>query len=389
MQTFIFLFGLLAAQAQPDSCGVRISLLTCSPGDALYSTFGHTAVRVTDYSAGTDLVYNYGTFEFSPDFYVQFIQGKLRYYLSVEPFSDFLYAYQWESRSVVEQVFLLTCTNRQALLQALRLNAQEENKYYLYDFLFDNCTTRPKGLLQSTLRDTIRWQNILPSERPTFRNLIHSYLDSGGQYWSKLGIDLLLGAKLDRQVTNQQAMFLPDYLLKGLNHASLNRQPLVTPPQPVLQMPSPLKGNAFLRPLVVFSLLLVAALVLYFVKMRWAKGILNVLERSVFFLAGVSGCILIYMWTGTDHVVTQNNYNILWALPTHLLAAFMLRSRKKWVTFYFQAAFVLHLLLLLGWAFWPQQLNIALIPIILLLAFSCWRHAKPFTHAGKTGNAST
>lgn len=378
----------MAAQAQQDSCSVRISLLTCSPGEELYSTFGHTAVRVADYRTGTDLVYNYGTFEFSPDFYVQFIQGKLRYYLSVEPFADFLYSYQWESRSVVEQVFQLSCTDRQALLQALQVNAQEENKYYLYDFLFDNCTTRPKELLQNTVRDSIRWQNILPGERLTFRNQIHSYLDSGGQYWSKLGIDLLLGAKLDRQVTNHEAMFLPDYLLKGLDHASINGRPLVTPPQPVLQMPSPLNKGSLFRPSVVFSLLLVIVLVLYFIKKGWAKGILNILDFGLFFLAGLAGFILIYMWTGTDHVVTQNNYNILWALPTHLVAAFMLRSNKKWVTFYFKAAFVLHLLFLLGWAFWPQQLNVGLIPIILLLAFGSWRYSKPSNHAGKTGSAS-
>lgn len=385
-QTFLFLFTLITAQAQGDSCGVRISLLTCSPGAELYSTFGHTAVRVTNFSRGTDLVYNYGTFEFSPDFYTKFIQGKLRYYLSVEPFDQFLYAYQWESRSVVEQVFQLHCTDKQTLLQALEVNAREENKYYLYDFLFDNCTTRPKVLLQNGVRNAVQWQNILPAKTPTFRNLIHSYLDSGGQHWSKLGIDLLLGAKLDRKVTNQEAMFLPDYLLKGLDKATLNGQPIVTPPQPVLQMPSLLDGGSFFRPSVVFSLLLSAAVILYFVKKRWAKGILNVLDFVTFFLAGLAGFILIYMWTGTDHVVTQNNYNILWALPTHLLAALVLRSQKKGVRTYFKAAFVLHLLLLLLWAFLPQQMNNDLIPFILLLAFGSWRHSKPKAHAAETNS---
>jgi len=373
---FYLSFFLPTAKAQADSCQWRISLLTCSPGEELYSTFGHTAVRVVDLSAGTDLVYNYGTFEFSPDFYTKFIQGKLRYYLSVEPFQDFLYAYQWESRSVVEQVLQLDCTDRAALYQALRTNALEENKYYLYDFLFDNCTTRPKALLQQTISDSIQWKNILPAETPTFRHLIHSYLDSGGQYWSKLGIDLLLGAKLDRKVTNHQAMFLPDYLLKGLDSASLRGKPLVTPPQPVLQMPSPLNKGSLFRPGVVFGILLLAMVLLSFTTKTWAQKTLRFIDFFLFFLAGIVGLVLIYMWTGTDHVVTQNNYNLLWALPTHLVAAFLLGKNKKGLRIYFKAALVLHILLLLWWAFLPQQLNGGFIYIVIMLAFASWRHSK-------------
>ncbi|HJW18317.1 MAG TPA: DUF4105 domain-containing protein, partial [Flavisolibacter sp.] len=108
----------------PDSlqkCGLRISLLTCAPGEELYSTFGHTAIRVQDSLAGVDVVYNYGTFEFAPDFYSKFIRGKLLYSLSVEAFPDFLYTYQYESRSVVEQEIQLSCIEKQKLYTALQV----------------------------------------------------------------------------------------------------------------------------------------------------------------------------------------------------------------------------------------------------------------------------
>lgn len=379
----LLILFLPVARSQTDSCSVRISLLTCSPGEELYSTFGHTAIRVVNRATGQDLVYNYGTFEFSPDFYMQFVQGKLRYYLSVQPFDEFLYAYQWESRSVVEQVFQLSCTNRQRLLEALQTNALDENKFYLYDFLFDNCTTRPKLVLEKSIADSVHWANILPPQTPTFRNLIHSYLDSGGQYWSKFGIDLLLGAKLDRQVTNEQAMFLPDYLLKGLNHATLAGQPIVTSPQPVLQMPSPLNKGSLFRPSVVFGLLLLLTLVVYFINKTWAAKVLRVLDVTLFLLAGLAGVVLIYMWTGTDHVVTQNNYNLLWALPTHLVVVFFLFKNKKWVATYFKATLVILVLLLLLWAFLPQQLNGGLIPLILLLAFRSWHLSNKKQYAGE------
>src|SRR5215218_770349 len=104
--TALFFF---TSNAQNDSCKLRISLLTCAPGEELYSTFGHTAVRVQNAASGTDDVYNYGTFEFGDDFYVKFVRGKLRYFLSVETFPDFMYQYEMQSRSVQEQVLLLSC----------------------------------------------------------------------------------------------------------------------------------------------------------------------------------------------------------------------------------------------------------------------------------------
>ena len=92
------------------------------------------------------------------------------------------------------------------------------------------------------------------------------------------------------------------------------------------------------------------------------------------------------MWTGTDHVVTQNNYNLLWALPTHLGVVFFLYKNKKWVATYCKATFVILILLLLLWAILPQQLNAGLIPLILLLAFRSWHLSNKKTYAGKTTN---
>ena len=231
----VFSFG------QNDSCSLRISLLTCAPGEELYSTFGHTALRVQDPSKGMDQVYNYGTFEFGPDFYTQFIRGKLLYFLSVEEFGDFMYQYEAQSRSVQEQVLRLDCYEKQKLLSALQVNALEENKYYRYDFLFDNCTTRAGDMVAKNTEPEVVFKDILDGRQPSFRDQIHEYLDAGKQHWSKLGIDLLLGAKLDRKVTNHEAMFLPDYLLKGFDRARVQEKPLSDPPRTILSLPSPLK----------------------------------------------------------------------------------------------------------------------------------------------------
>src|SRR5688500_1732759 len=124
--------------SQIDTCNTRITLLTCGPGEELYSLFGHSALRVTD-ATGLDIIFNYGTFDFDdPQFYVKFVKGKLLYFVSTERFSDFRRSYQYENRSIIEQDLHLTCEERQRLFDALRINAREENKYYAYEFLFDN-----------------------------------------------------------------------------------------------------------------------------------------------------------------------------------------------------------------------------------------------------------
>ncbi len=380
---FILLFTLNVLNftySQP--CPLRISLLTCAPGEELYSTFGHTALRVTDSAAGTDYVFNYGTFEFGPDFYMQFIRGKLLYYLSVENFSDFVAQYQWESRSIQEQVLQLSCEEKQKLYTALQINARIENRYYRYDFLFDNCTTRARDIVARSTASQVIFRNILPRDVPTFRDLIHSYLNLGGQYWSKLGIDILLGAKLDMQVTNLQAMFLPDYLLKGFDKASVSdsatvvSQPLASPPQTILQMPLPLNKGSLFRPTIVFSLLLLLILSLSFVKTRWAFNVLQVFDFIFYFALGLAGLVLLFMWFGTDHVVCRNNFNLIWAMPTHVVMAFFLHKKREWVSKYYRVVFWITLLLALAWAFLPQEMNHALLPVMALILLRSWELSR-------------
>ena len=386
---FLFCLFILTrpVNAQADSCGLQISLLTCSPGEELYSTFGHTAIRVKDNTNGMDIVFNYGTFEFSPDFYAKFIQGKLLYYLSVEEFGNFMYQYQMESRSVVEQPLELSCAEEQQLFGALRLNAQDQNRYYLYDFLFDNCTTRARDIIANNTKAPVVFPRVIPEEVPTFRDLIHTYLDLGGQYWSKLGIDMLLGAKLDRKVTNQQSMFLPDYLKRGMDGARVQQHAVVSGTVPVLTMPSPLNKGSLFRPAIVFSALLVLALVLQFARRPWSARTLKLFDTLLFLLLGLAGLLLLFMWFGTDHRVTQNNYNLLWALPTHTVVAWVLHRDKDWVAIYFKVVFWLTAALLVLWAFLPQEMNNALLPLIILILLRSWQLSKTRDHGTKKPHA--
>lgn len=354
---------------QIDSCHLKISLLTCSPGQELYSIFGHSALRVSDSQAGTDIIFNYGSFDFSdPDFYSKFVRGKLLYYVSAEYFQDFVFAYRYEGRGIIEQHLNLSCETKSILYQALRENLREENKYYLYDFLFDNCSTRLRDMVRREGGDSLYIGKILPAEINTsFRNLIHEYLHRGGQYWSKLGIDLLLGARIDRAMANEEAMFLPDYLMKGFDSALIDGRQLVAGKRQI--QPEMLKpAEQVNSPLIITGSLFLIISILSFSTKPAAKRLLYYFDVFLFLLSGLIGLLLLYMWFGTDHRVCADNYNILWAFPLNIYFAVKVGRKNIREAKLFTALFCGYLLIASAWFFLPQQMNLAFFPLTLTIA---------------------
>ena len=352
-----------------DTSRLRISLLTCTPGQELYSTFGHSAYRVVDSNSVTDIVYNYGTFNFDDDgFYLKFIRGKLLYYLSIESFRDFTSFYQSGNRGITEQVLNLPASEKINIRHFLNENLKEENKYYKYDFFLDNCTTRLRDILKKQHDSSFCQKPVMP-QGSRFRQAIHEYLDANNKYWSELGIDILLGQPCDAVMTPEQMQFLPDNLMKSLDSSNTDHN-LVLSKTNLYTVIKEKNQVYFPTPLVFFSLIFFIVVMMGFGRSSAARSFLLGFDGIFFFLTGLLGIILIFMWTATDHIMCKNNFNLLWAWPTHTLLAFFINSKKSWVKRYFKVTAVVLGLLLLAWFFLPQQMNYALIPVVLLMI---WR----------------
>lgn len=368
----VFTAILLSIQAftqQDSSCGLRISVLTCSPGNELYSIFGHSALRITDSARGTDVIYNWGTFDFDePDFYTKFMRGKLLYYVSPDRLRDFLYVYEYEGRSVYEQVLDISCEEKQNISRAVAINMQGDNRYYKYDFLYDNCTTRIRDLLQNNISDMRVTAQIVP-EGTTFRNMLYAYLDRGGQAWSKLGIDILLGSRIDRAVTNDEAQFLPEYLMMAIDSSATQQHPTVGRKNMLLSASGPTDPSGLYTPLMVTGIFSLLLFLVSLLQTGRAKTFTRFADSFLLYLTGLLGFLLLIMWFFTDHSACADNYNLLWALPINVFAAFSLWKQHAWVRMYFRLAALICAVILLCWAFLPQQLNIALIPVVLLMLY--------------------
>ena len=207
-----------AAEGAVDST-LTVSLLTCSPGSAVYEVYGHTALRVHSEQEGLDVVYNYGAFDFNtPNFVGRFVLGECDYMLAAETYRHFLYQYYYRGSSVTEQVLNLTPTEAQALAQALYDESRPDSCVYRYNIFRNNCTTRARDVVEAHIRGKViypyRWQD------NTFRTILHQY--NHVTPWGEAGIDLLLGADLDTLVTERDEMFAPEYLMRYADGAIIN-----------------------------------------------------------------------------------------------------------------------------------------------------------------------
>ena len=274
---FAFFFVLLIfykVDAQRISETTTISLLTGSSGTELYNTFGHSAIRVKDTTFNFDTVFNWGTFDFNaPNFYLNFTRGKLLYALSAESYENFKYTFVIENRSVHEQVLDLTLAQKRILYRQLLDNYKPENRYYKYDFFFDNCATRIRDIVANAYGEDFQynfpdeWQ----SKPKTFRNLIDLYLTK--KHWSDFGIDIALGLPTDAVATPSDYMFLPDYLAEGFATASIKREgvniPLVKESRLIIPRKDIPEQTFFITPIrLTWALLVIAAILSYFSHIR-------------------------------------------------------------------------------------------------------------------------
>lgn len=375
----VLVCSILFSKAQEQPSALRISLITCSPGAELYSVFGHNALRIVDSAAGTDIAYNFGTFNFDdPDFYTKFVRGKLQYYLSQENFSDFVYAYQYFKRGVSEQVLNLTEKEKKEIQRALFENLSEENRYYKYDFFYDNCSTRLRDIIFKTKSDQAFDPPQFVENGLTFRDHLHTYLDRAEMKWTRLGIDLILGLKADRKMSVSHAMFLPEFLAKGLQVAEVNGKKLVVEEIMIIpdQQPAPSRDSFFTTPFFIFLIIAVLLILPLGNRSKAFGDFQRLLQKVVFTSAGLLGLLMLFLWVGTDHQTMTSNLNLFWAFPLHLVLVFKENNLSPLLITYSKMYAVLVVLLLLVAAVIPGLIPFAIYPLIIAMAYRTWMISK-------------
>jgi hypothetical protein len=348
----------------------RISVITCGPWQGvLFTAFGHSAFRVNDPVNGIDYAFNYGVFDFDqPNFYLNFARGRNRYRLAIQDYKQFEASYIYYNRYLHEQVLNLTPEENQKLFDYLSWNAQPENQSYYYDYFYDNCATKLPFVMTKVFGDSVKFNGSYVTTNYSIRELTDIYLKH--QPWGDLGIDLGLGLPMDKKITPYEYMFLPDYVESGFTHATISRKgstvPLVKGSVSIYESRDEEIPKTLFHPLLVFGLVFILLSVITFFDIKRNK-LSKYVDVVLFSVVGLLGILLFLLWTLTDHRAAAWNFNLLWAVPIHFVAAMAMFKNAKWLKNYFLAIAILNVLLLLTWPILPQKLHYSLIPLVMAL----------------------
>ncbi len=339
----------------------KASLLTVGRADGeIYQNFGHTAIRIKDSILGWDIVYNYGTFSFGePGFLMKFIRGKLMYYESIDSYPMFEQNYREENRWIREQPLNLTQDQKQRLFELLTINAREENKYYKYDFLFDNCSTRPRNVILSLFKEKKYKSD--KDDASTYRQLIDR---NAKDEWLDLGMDLLIGIPTDQKAGFGRT-FLPDELMQLFDGTTVDGKPLVSANNLILDVVPEHHPRQWFTPGLLFWILFAMILVIQIKTRLFAR--VKLIPVLYFTVLGLLGWLFVFMWFFTDHHSTKWNLNILWAMPFNIPVIFFMLKKNPpaWSISYIKTYRIILIVLLIGWWANPQTYHAAVIPLIL------------------------
>jgi hypothetical protein len=327
-----------------------ISILTLEPGDEVYTVFGHTAIRISSQSGKIDKVYNFGTFDFSdPYFYLKFIRGNLRYFLSVDDYSTFIRHSLAEQRSMYEQVLALSENEKLNLYLRLENCYHSPERFYTYDFFHDNCATRVRDAIfstrQSMVYDTSQYRH------KTFRQLLEPYI--ADKYWLNLGINLALGREADKIASTAETMFLPAYI-----RDLLSKTGVVEREQTLIDASSFGKKHGALSRVSPWIIVVVLTGLSLWRRTR------NIAFYTVLSAIGFIGMVILILEFVSENTAFSDNLNAYWTIPS-LMIVFL--RKKPHSEILVTAYLVVLTLMLLMWNHLPQAFSVTFIPWVLVI----------------------
>lgn len=345
-----------------------ISIVNFYPGQEIFELEGHTTLRVR--MPNNDMAVSYGMFSFDdPNFVYRFVKGETDYWVGVVPWAYFAENYELHGRRIVEHQLNMSAEQRNRLLELLDENLKPENRVYRYNYIFDNCATRPLRIVELAMGDSIVLGNVAPdmAEDATFRDVMRHY--HRNYPWYQFGIDLCLGPGIDRAMTNRERSFAPVVLDAQLLGAKVAGKPLVAntivlnnvAEDEAVDGPTPW----YLTPMSVFVLLLIIAILLTFRDVRRRK-VTRWFDTILFFSFFVEGCIIFYLVTVSTHEATTPNWLIVWLNPLCIIPAVCewIKRAEKLLIWYQIINFAVLLLLVVAWPWLGQSANPAFVPMI-------------------------
>ncbi len=321
--------GAPPSHAAAGNDALRVYLMTMGPGDAVWEKFGHNALWVHDPATGMDVAYNYGMFDFRQEnFILRFVQGRMLYWMQGFDAGATVEHYRGYNRDVWVQELNLTGTQKAALRDFLRANELPENRFYRYDYYYDNCSTRVRDAIDRVLGGRLKALTAGTATGTTYRS--HTRRLTAGDALTYTGLEIGLGSPSDRPISAWEEMFLPLSLRERVRDATVagpdgRAVPLVLSERHVVRS----VGRETEReeppswiPIYLAVGAAVAALLAFLgtraPRSRAARHGFAALSGLWLLLVGTGGVVLAGLWALTDHQIAYRNENLFQLDPLAL-----------------------------------------------------------------------
>jgi hypothetical protein len=365
----IFPFVVWGNAQQLDS--IRASLITCSPGQEVYALYGHTALRLQNFTTDEDLVFNYGVFSFKqPHFVWRFVRGQCDYMVVPIPWQYFTREYEERGSSITAQVLNLTPEEANRLYVNMLEDCKPENRQYRYNFLYNNCTTKVRDAIENCVEGHVVYPDSIPLY--TYREMLHQYTKD--HPWAQEGNDILLGSAVDTLLSARAAMFAPEYMLRYAENAFIyaennDKRPLLVGTEILLhERPQKVEPEFPLTPIQAMLVLFGFSLLVLFFE-RWLNWQFWLWDAVLLLGQGMAGLLLLFMFFFSEHPAVDSNWQIwvlnpiaLVALPMVIKAAY---KRKK--TLWHVVFFVILSTFIVFSPWMPQEFGKIVVPLALTL----------------------
>lgn len=388
----------------PDGCeGCRAYLVTMAPGDALFTVFGHIAIRVV-HADGTDEVFDYGTYDGQdPQLVYKFLVGTLAYHCQSLAFVDMVAWYKRDFGGISAQELDLSPGQIARLYRKLVYDSQPEHSAYAYHHFYNNCSTKIRNLLDEVLGGELSREI---RDRPAHRS-IRDMIDASMYRWEHAAgrwvVFGLLNHRIDGPADRWEQTFLPYYLAKEV--ATIRNPELAGTPMLVKETSTitGLPGSERPAPAPWFGLLCLALLVdlgalAWFLArwrgQRWGRAWVGFWMIVWGGLAMSYETVLWFAWAVSPYPETKFNWALLVFHPLHLvglvLGVGLMLRRPRWLAMtkrwhlagmvYFGSIAALSWFQVIPQRIWHYGL--AGFAISLGLGFALWSLGWEGTHEG-------
>ena len=328
----------------PDSSNfVTASLLIASPGEAIYSTYGHSTIRMECPTHNLDYCFS---FEEEADMggFIKFFTGKTDAHMVAVPTEKFLADFKKEGREVKQYILNLTTHEKQELWRLLDNDYVDENVRH-FNLLQNNCSSVSLMAIENVVVDETIDFNGWPDEFKMNNGKVFRLMTKSSP-WLEF-ISITLGGTESDAYWEQEQRAAPALLTKVIKKAEIvdangDRRPMINGEKQIFPLKNNFKASP-VTPMCVFGLLFLAVVLITLAQFKWLGRMLDVL---LMVLVTIVGLFLIYTSFVSGLFGKHWNWYLIPFNPLPLIIWLIWRNRKGFYKVYLFYTVVLVLFIL-------------------------------------------